>query len=73
MRVRVMKLPQNVKHYDNSGLIKLLNYSIDYNLPYHLLRSIKQIAEFYVLTNKNNFALFYFHQSMICALMLNNS
>ena len=51
-------------------LIKILNYAIDFKLSWQFLRTIKQLAEFYIIMNKNSLALFYFDQARLCSFQL---
>jgi hypothetical protein len=52
-------------------LIKIINYTIDYNLVKHFVRAIKQIGEFYALIDKGNTALFYYDQARLAAILFN--
>lgn len=53
-------------------IIKKLNYCIDYGEKMRFQSTLRELAYFYLLINKANFALFYYNELRICSLLLEN-
>lgn len=54
-------------------VIKLLNYAVDFNLPEQLLRSLKMLADLYLLTDNISQAFFYYNQAREGSLLTEHS
>jgi hypothetical protein len=51
-------------------IVRLLNYTVDYNLPEQFLRALKMLADLHFLTDQNSQALFYYDQTREGCLLL---
>ena len=72
-----MEFTENFKQSNYSKasdvLIKILNYSIDYNMKELFIGSLKRLAEFYIMCCELNAAFFYYNQIRESAILLNEN
>jgi hypothetical protein len=53
-------------------IIRLLNFSVDFNVPEQFLRALKFLADFHLHTDKIEQAVFYYDQTREACLLLDH-